>query len=471
MIAVMASEPIVDLVKSFFLDDVDTVVNQLACSELQAQLSSPLAPQVLVLEYKEEERTECVKVLSRFNRDLSPLIINVTISPATANLDGEIRSLVSENITIPREQARLREVMVQCREKWYAEQKGKSYLDERLRRFDFSHIIGDSPQVKKVLDLAKRVLSSVDTTILILGETGTGKELLAKTIHYNSINSHHPFVEIGCSAIPDQLLESELFGHEKGAYTDAKSRKKGLFEIAGEGTIFLDEIGDISLPTQLKLLRVLEEKRMRRIGGIEDSPMKARIIAATSKNLDEMLESGEFRKDLYYRLKVFPLELPPLRERGGDIKLLAEFFLAEFSSIHGVYRKGFTDRALENLHAKKWEGNVRELKHVIERAVFLSNHEWIDESDLDFSEIPKPSSLEPNNKKPSQVAIVDEDHRTLSSPIKEAPADLVEKFLAREVLIQTGGDKSKAAEILRISLPHLDDLIREDPEFFRNSDI
>jgi two-component system nitrogen regulation response regulator GlnG len=170
-------------------------------------------------------------------------------------------------------------------------------------------------------------------------------------------------------------------------------------------------------------------------------------------------------------LKVFPLELPPLRERDGDIKLLAEFFLAEFSSMHGVYRKGFTERALENLNAKTWEGNVRELKHTIERAVFLSTQEWIDESDLDFPGFLKPSSLEPNNKKHSQVAIFDEDHITLSFPIKEASADLVEKLLAREVLIQTGGNKSKAAEILRISRPRLDRLIREDPEFFKKSDI
>ena len=468
-IAVMASASITDLVKSFFPDDVDTVVNQLACSELQAQFSSPLTPPVLVFEYKEEEKKECMKVLSWVKGGLSSLfIIHVTKNPNTAALDDELRSLVSEEIALPREQARLHEVLIQCREKWYAEQK---HLNDRLRQFDFSHIIGDSPQFKKVLDLAKRVMSNLEATILILGETGTGKELLAKAIHYNSKNAHHPFVEIGCSAIPDQLLERELFGQERGAYTDAKSRKKGLFEIAGEGTIFLDEIGDISLSTQSKLLRVLEEKKIRRVGGVEDIPIKARIIAATSKNLDEMLKTGGLRKDLYYRLKVFPLELPPLRERDGDIKLLAEFFLAEFSSIRGVYRKGFTERALENLNAKTWKGNVRELKHVIERAVFLSNHEWIDESDLDFPGFPKPSSPEPNNKKPSQAASFDEDHITLAIPIKEASADLVEKLLVREILIQTGGDESKAAEILRISRTRLDDLIREDPEFFKKSDI
>jgi two-component system, NtrC family, response regulator AtoC len=472
IIAVMASVSITDLVKSFFSDDIDTVVNQLACSELQTYLNSPSVPQVLVFEYDEEKRTECMKVLSWFKHSQSSLfIIYVTINPNTATLDDELRSLVSEEIALPREQARLHEIMVQCHEKWHAEQKGNKYVNERLRRFDFSQIIGDSPQVKKVLDLAKRIMSSVDTTILILGETGTGKEMFAKAIHYNSKNSYHPFVEIDCSAIPEQLLESELFGHEKGAYTDAKSRKKGLFEIAGEGTIFLDEIGDIGLSTQSKLLRVLEEKSMRRVGGVEDIPMKARIIAATSKDLDEMLKAGGIRKDLYYRLKVFPLELPPLRERDGDITLLAEYFLAEFSSIHGVYRKGFTERALENLNAKTWEGNVRELKHVIERAVFLSNHEWIDERDLGFPGFPKPSNPEPNNKKPSQVATLDEDHITLSFPIKEASADLVEKLLAREVLIQTGGDKRKAAEILRISRPRLNRLIREDPEFFKKSDI
>jgi DNA-binding NtrC family response regulator len=468
-IAVVASDPIVELVRSFFSNDSDTVVRQLSCAELQAYLSSLSPPQVLIFEYKKEESDECMRIFSWFKRGLSSLVIISITTDAAAPLSDELQSLVSEDIAIPQERVRLQEVLVHCREQWYTEQKGRRYLDERLKRFDFSHIVGDSPQIKTVIELAKRVLSSLDTAILILGETGTGKELLAKAIHYNSRNCHHPFVEIGCSAIPDQLLESELFGHEKGSYTDAKSRKKGLFEIAGEGTIFLDEIGDISLSTQSKLLRVLEEKRMRRVGGVEDIPMKARIIAATSKNLAEMVAAGALRKDLYYRLRVFPLELPPLRERKGDITLLAECFLEEFSTAHGVYRKGFTERALASLNAKRWEGNVRELKHAIERAVLLSTREWIDEHDLEFPAFPKPVSTEHDQKKPSQAAGSDEDRITLTFPMKEASADTVEKLLVREVLLRTGGNKSKAAEILRISRPRLDRLIREDPEFFKKT--
>jgi transcriptional regulator with GAF, ATPase, and Fis domain len=464
----MASDPISELVKSFFSHDGDTAVKQMTCSELQAHLSSLTPPSVLVFKYKEEERAECARIFSWFKRGLSSLmIINVVTDGDAAPLGDELQAFVSETIEIPGERARLQEVLVHCREKWYTEQKGKRYLDERLKRFDFSHIVGDSPQIKTVIELAKKVLSSLDTAILILGETGTGKELLAKAIHYNSKNCNHPFVEIGCSAIPDQLLESELFGHEKGAFTDAKSSKKGLFEIAGEGTIFLDEIGDISFSTQSKLLRVLEEKRMRRVGGVEDIPMKARIIAATSKNLAEFVRTGEFRKDLYYRLKVFPLELPPLRERKGDIELLARCFLAEFSTAHGVYRLGFTEHALESLNARPWEGNVRELKHAIERAVLLSTHEWISERDLDFPAFPKSPNVEHDQRRSSQDVPTDKDHITITFPAKEATADHVEKLLVREVLIRTKWNKSRAAEILRISRPRLDRLMQEDPEFFK----
>lgn len=469
IIAAVAPDAIVDLVKSFFSNDSDTVVKQLACSELQTHLSSLSPPRVLIFQYKEEESAECLRIFSWFKRGLSSLvIINITADTAAAPLSDALRALVSENIEIPRERARLQDVLVHCREKWYTEQKGKRYLDERLKRFDFSHIVGDSPQIKTVIELSKKVLSSLDTAILILGETGTGKELLAKAIHYNSRNCQHPFVEIGCSSIPDQLLESELFGHEKGSYTDAKSSKKGLFEIAGEGTIFLDEIGDISLSTQSKLLRVLEEKRMRRVGGVEDIPMRARIIAATSKNLTELVKTGELRKDLYYRLKVFPLELPPLRERKGDIALLAKCFLAEFSAAHGLYRLGFTEHALESLNARPWEGNVRELKHAIERAVLLSTHEWIGERDLDFPAFPKSADAEHDQRKPARVPPMDKDRIMLSFPTKEASATMVEKLLVREVLLRTGWNKSKAAEILQVSRPRLDRLIREDPEFFKN---
>lgn len=243
---------------------------------------------------------------------------------------------------------------------------------ETARRYGESEfILCPSPKMTKVYELAAQVAQTNDTTALILGESGSGKEHVAKFIHYSSMRRAKPFVDINCAAIPENLLEAELFGYEPGAFTDARSKKIGLFEYADGGTLFLDEIGDMPLATQAKILKLIETKTFRRVGGLRDMKSDVRIIAATNKDLALAIEEGKFREDLYYRLQVVPIELPPLRERPEDILQLADFFLTNFCQTMRK-RLEFSDEAYQVLLGYSWKGNVRELKNVVERAVIVA---------------------------------------------------------------------------------------------------
>lgn len=242
-------------------------------------------------------------------------------------------------------------------------------------------VIGKSPGFKKAMELAKRV-SSTQSNIIIFGESGSGKEVVAKAVHDLGERKSGPFVAINCSAIPENLLESELFGYSKGAFTGAIGSKIGLFEEANKGTLFLDEIGDLALPLQAKLLRVLQERKVKRIGENQSRDITARVICATHKDLKKEVEKGNFREDLYFRLNVIPIHMPPLRERKEDIIPLSEYFLKKFSLINNTNIKGFTKQALKRLEVLPWKGNVRELENAIERAVVLSDLEYVDVDDL-----------------------------------------------------------------------------------------
>jgi DNA-binding NtrC family response regulator len=246
-------------------------------------------------------------------------------------------------------------------------------------------IIGRSPGLLRAIDLAKRVADS-SANVFISGETGTGKEVIAKAIHYFGERKKHPFIAINCSAIPENLLESELFGHAKGSFTGASDKKMGLFEEAGEGTLFLDEIGDLSLPLQAKLLRTLQEKRIKRIGENQYRPVNARIISATHKDLRQEVKEKRFREDLFFRMNVIPIHLPPLRQRKEDILPLAEFFLKKFAALNGKRVEGFHKSSLEYLLKNPWYGNVRELENAIERAVVLCEGNQLQVSDLTLEE-------------------------------------------------------------------------------------
>jgi two-component system response regulator HydG len=242
-------------------------------------------------------------------------------------------------------------------------------------------IIGRSPGFKQAMELAKRVSSS-QANIIISGESGSGKEVVAKAVHELGDRKAQPFVAINCSAIPENLLESELFGYAKGAFTGAMGSRIGLFEEANNGTLFLDEIGDLALPLQAKLLRVLQERKIKRIGENQTRDISARIICATHKNLKKEVEMGRFREDLYFRLNVIPIYMPPLRERKEDILPLSEYFLKKFSIMNNVVLKGFTKASIQRLESLKWQGNVRELENAIERAVVLTTSDFIEPEDL-----------------------------------------------------------------------------------------
>ncbi len=238
--------------------------------------------------------------------------------------------------------------------------------------FDFENIVAESQQMLQILKQAAMVSKSPSTTVLLLGESGTGKELIARAVHYNSSRSTKKFVAINCAAIPPNLIESELFGHEKGAFTGADKKKLGKFEVAHEGTIFLDEVGDLPLDAQAKLLRFLQEKEFERVGGTESIKADVRVIGATNKDLQALAEQSRFREDLFYRINVFPLRLPPLRERRKDIIPLAHFFLSRFAQSMGKANPHITDEAKKILFRYPWHGNIRELQNAIERAVILS---------------------------------------------------------------------------------------------------
>jgi DNA-binding NtrC family response regulator len=242
-------------------------------------------------------------------------------------------------------------------------------------------IIGRSPGFKQAMELAKRVSSS-QANIIISGESGSGKEVVARAVHELGERKNQPFIAINCSAIPENLLESELFGYAKGAFTGAMGSKVGLFEEANNGTLFLDEIGDLALPLQAKLLRVLQERKIKRIGENQTRDITARIICATHKNLKKEVEAGKFREDLYFRLNVIPIYMPPLRDRKEDILPLSEYFLKKFSIMNNVALKGFTKDAIKKLEGLPWQGNVRELENAIERAVVLATSEFIEADDL-----------------------------------------------------------------------------------------
>ncbi len=256
------------------------------------------------------------------------------------------------------------------------------FLEHQLReKLSFDRLVGQSAQMQRVFELIRKVVTS-DVTVLITGESGTGKELVAQAIHYHSERRNKPFVSVNCAAIPETLLESELFGHERGAFTGAVGTKLGQFEIANGGTIFLDEIGDMSLALQSKLLRVLQEREIVRVGGTKPIRVDIRVIAATNRDLSELVAQRAFREDLFYRLNVMPIALPPLRERKGDLPLLVHHFLGVYNPRLNKNITGVTPKAMELLECYWWPGNVRELENVIQRAMILANGAFITEEDL-----------------------------------------------------------------------------------------
>jgi len=310
---------------------------------------------------------------------------------------------------------------------------------------EFNDYIGESPKVNKLKEDARRV-AQTDFNLLLLGESGTGKEVLARAIHNASSRAKGPFIHVNCGAIPEDLFESELFGHEKGAFTGATTAKPGRFELANGGTIFLDEVGDTPLPLQVKLLHVIENKRFERLGGTKTSETDFRVIAATNQNLKEKMEKGEFREDLYWRLNV-SIYIPPLRERKMDIPLLAEYFLKKYSVETTVNRKirGFSKEAMEVLTHYDWPGNIRQLKSAIETTFVFAKSDIIQVNDL----------LPPEIHTTSEEIL-----ENYNGTLKEAQKKFQKTFITK-VLKQTNGNRTEAAKQLKIQRTYLSRLIKE----------
>ena len=296
-------------------------------------------------------------------------------------------------------------------------------------RYDFSAVIGTSGPVRQMYEQMAQV-ASTNTTVLIRGESGTGKELIAHSIHYNSPRANKPFVKISCAALPDSLIESELFGYEKGAFTGAEQRKKGRFELAEGGTLFLDEIGDINLSTQVKLLRVLQEREFERLGSTETVKVNVRLLAATNKDMERAIAAGTFREDLYYRLNVFSIFVPPLRERKGDLPLLVDHFLEKLSLEHHKNIKRISTPAIDMLMSYHWPGNVRELQNTLERAVLVCDGQVIHGHHL-------PPSLQTAEASGTVTRV----------SLMDAVAGF-EKDLIQDALKTTRGNRAKAARLL-----------------------
>jgi DNA-binding NtrC family response regulator len=301
-------------------------------------------------------------------------------------------------------------------------------------KFKIEGIVGKSPKMQEVMDVIKKV-TSANVTVLIYGESGTGKELIARAVHYNSPRKNGPFIAINCAAIPENLIESELFGYEPGAFTGATARKVGLFESANKGTIFLDEIGDLPLMMQTKILRVLQDREVRRIGGKESIKIDVRIIAATNRNLEKDVPAGRFREDLYYRLRVVQIELPPLRERKEDIPELVSFFITKYNTEFGKRIKGISESALKALIEYHWPGNIRQLESVIERAVLMSDSDTI-----------QPRDIKDELRVSPEKGLLD-----MEIPDEGINFEEMERELLKKAMIKSNNVAAKAARLLGMS--------------------
>jgi DNA-binding NtrC family response regulator len=362
---------------------------------------------------------------------------------ATALLKGG----ASEYFALPQDTDVVRRTLDRLARQETERQAADSFADAERGSVGFASVVGQSAAISRVVEQARRVARHDNVTILIEGETGTGKEVLARAIHYHGPRAAGPFVEVNCTAIPDNLLESELFGHERGSFTGAIAAKQGLFELAHGGTLLLDEIGHLPLELQAKLLRALESREIRRVGGNKTRAVDVRVLAATHVRLSQAVARGEFREDLFYRLNVVSLRVPPLREREGDIELLAERFVSDLATHHGLPLPALTPEVHSALRGHQWPGNVRELRNAIERALVLSppgtlelDELWLEKDDRPVGEgaeslLPFPAPLE--------------------SIIRAAVAAMVEL---------TQGNKSEAARMLGISRPRLQRWLGEDAD-------
>ncbi|MBW1669531.1 MAG: sigma-54-dependent Fis family transcriptional regulator [Deltaproteobacteria bacterium] len=374
---------------------------------------------------------EALREIKAYNPAI-PIIIMTAYSSVETAVEA-LKNGAYDYLTKPLDFDELRLAMDRAMDHTHLREENRILRETLGKRFDAGNIIGQSPAMVRVLEMVAQVASS-EATVLISGESGTGKELIAGAIHFNSPRKDGPYVKINCAAITETLLESELFGHEKGAFTGAYKKKEGRFVQAQGGTLFLDEISEMSLAMQVKLLRVLQEREITRVGGEEPIKVDVRLIAATNKDLVREVEEGRFREDLYYRLNVVNINIPPLRQRKEDVPLLAKHFLSIFSEKNHKNIEGFTPQAMDRLLRYDWPGNVRQLMNAIERAVVLSRSNYLDLEDL---------PLVPGEQLPENGG-----HEI---PVSDLALEEVEKATILKTLELTGGNKSEAARKLGIT--------------------
>jgi two-component system response regulator HydG len=376
---------------------------------------------------------EALHEIKAFNPSI-PIII-MTAYSSVENAVEALKSGAYDYLTKPLDFDELRLAMERAMDHRQLKEENRLLRESLGSHFDRQNIIGRSPAMVTLLETVAQVASS-EATVLIMGDSGTGKEMIAGAIHYNSTRKEGPFVKINCAAITETLLESELFGHEKGAFTGAHRRKEGRFRLAHGGSIFLDEISEMSLSMQVKVLRVLQEREITRVGGEEVIHVDVRVIAATNKDLLEEIQAGRFREDLFYRLNVVTLNVPALKDRKQDIPLLAQHFLTTFSEKNKKEMKGITPQAMDRMLKHDWPGNVRELMNAVERGVVLSTSEYLDEKELPF--LPKEATS--GDQAGSEVAIP-----------ADLPLEEVEKASILKTLEAAGGNKSEASRRLGIT--------------------
>jgi DNA-binding NtrC family response regulator len=382
---------------------------------------------------------ETLKIIKEINPSIEIIMLT-----AYGSIDNAVESIKLGAYYYLTKPCKLDELEVLIRKAYEKRQLSQQYAilkQELARRDEFPELIGNSIGLNRTLELVKKV-ALTDSTVLIIGESGVGKELVARSIHKASLRRDKPFVVLDCSSLQESLIENELFGHEKGAYTGATHLKHGLLEVADSGTLFMDEIGEITPIIQMKLLRVLETRSFKRVGGTKDIKVDIRLISATNKDLQEMVKKGSFREDLFYRLNIFPIHIPPLRERREDIALLAKYFVRH-SKATGKKDMKISPEAMELLIAYDWPGNIRELQNVIERALILSDDKYI-----------RPKDLPPNLKTAPKLPPTDDSMDLL-------PLEEIEKKYILTVLERCKGHRARAAEILKISEATLYRRLRE----------
>ena len=397
-----------------------------------------LAPDLVILDINLPE-LDGLSVLTEVRKDNgAPLMIVITAYGSEKIAVEAMKRGAYDYISKPYDIEELRMVVSRALESLHLKEENLHLRKELEKRSGYGPILGRTVGMRKVFDLIEKVSQS-DITVLIQGESGTGKELVSREIHARSSRHDKPFITMNCAALPENLIESELFGHEKGAFTGAVKQRKGKFELAHEGTIFLDEIGDMSLNTQSKILRILQERKFERLGGSQTLEVDVRIISATHKDLLKEMEAGNFRQDLYYRLKVIDIVIPPLRERREDIPLLLEHYIREFSTRHGKKVEGIDSEALKLMMKFHWPGNVRQLVNMLERTIVLASGQILRKGDLP-DELEAPSGF-------SDSFFDDLMHLPLKQAKETITAKFMKEYLMRKLRENQGNISHTAAEL------------------------